>query len=79
MPTALPASAALALPQDAPFTARRVLRLLQRLRVGVLTVILPDGSQHRFGLIHKVEDIGRVFVWIRPIEAGQRLYCLNAA
>ncbi len=53
MPTALPASAALALPQDAPFTARRVLRLLQRLRVGVLTVILPDGSQHRFGQAHE--------------------------
>ena len=57
MPTALPfsatASAALALPQDTPFTARRVLRLLQGLQVGVLTVHLPDGSQHRFGQAHE--------------------------
>ncbi|MDT8990416.1 cyclopropane-fatty-acyl-phospholipid synthase family protein [Curvibacter sp. APW13] len=57
MPTALPLaatpSAALTLPQDTPLTARRVLRLLQRLRVGVLTVQLPDGSQHRFGQAHE--------------------------
>ena len=42
-------------------------------------VIGFEGRQHHFGLIHKVEDIGRVFVWVRPIEAGQRLYGLNAA
>lgn len=53
MTTALPATAALALPSSTPFTARRVLRLLQRLRTGVLTVHLPDGSQHRFGQAHE--------------------------
>lgn len=53
MPTVLPAAAALTLPQDTPFTVRRVLRLLQSLQVGVLTLHLPDGSQHRFGQAHE--------------------------
>lgn len=57
MTTALPASAQLALPASTPFTARRVLRLLQHLRVGVLTIQFPDGSQHRFGQAHE-EHIG---------------------
>ena len=53
MPTTLSASARLALPANTPFTARRVLRLLQQLRVGVLTIELPDASQHRFGQAHE--------------------------
>jgi cyclopropane-fatty-acyl-phospholipid synthase len=39
----------LALPARTPAAARTVLRLVQRLRVGVLDVQLPDGSQARFG------------------------------
>jgi len=38
-----------ALPQGTPAAARAVLRLLQRLRHGSLTVQLPNGSMHRFG------------------------------
>jgi cyclopropane-fatty-acyl-phospholipid synthase len=53
MTTALPATAAFALPADTPFTARRVLKMLRRLQVGVLTLQLPDGSQHRFGQAHE--------------------------
>lgn len=49
MSTTLPTTARLALPANTPFTARRVLRLLQQLQVGVLSLQLPDGSQHRFG------------------------------
>lgn len=37
------------LPSDAPAAARSVLRLLQRLRHGTLTVQLPDGRSHCFG------------------------------
>jgi len=43
--TASPANPTL----KAPFVARRAMALLQRLQVGVLTVALPDGSQHRYG------------------------------
>jgi cyclopropane-fatty-acyl-phospholipid synthase len=49
MSTALPTTARLTLPVNTPFAARRVLRLLQQLQVGTLSVQLPDGSQHRFG------------------------------
>jgi len=37
------------LPQGTPAAARTVLKLLQRLRHGSLTVTLPDGSMQRFG------------------------------
>lgn len=37
------------LPSDAPAAARSVLRLLQRLRHGTLTVQLPDGRSHCLG------------------------------
>ncbi|GAB4208119.1 MAG: cyclopropane-fatty-acyl-phospholipid synthase family protein [Tibeticola sp.] len=37
------------LPSDAPAAARSVLRLLQRLRHGTLTVQLPNGQSHCFG------------------------------
>jgi cyclopropane-fatty-acyl-phospholipid synthase len=40
---------ALRLPRGAPAAARTVLKLLQRLRHGSLTVQLPDGSMQRFG------------------------------
>ncbi len=40
---------AFALPQGTPGAARTVLKLLQRLRHGSLTVQLPDGSSQRFG------------------------------
>ena len=40
---------ALALPKGAPSAARAVLKLLQRLKHGTLTVKLPDGSVQRFG------------------------------
>ena len=53
MTTALPAPVALRLPLDTPLTARRVLSLLQKLQVGVLSVQLPNGSQHRFGQSHE--------------------------
>ena len=39
----------LALPQDAPYSARAGMKLLQRLRHGSLTLQLPDGSVRRFG------------------------------
>lgn len=37
------------LPRDTPAAGRTVLRLLQRLRHGSLTLHLPDGSMQRFG------------------------------
>lgn len=37
------------LPQGTPAAARTVIKLLQRLRHGSLTVTLPDGSMQRFG------------------------------
>ena len=49
MSTALPTTARPTLPANTPFVARRVLRLLQQLKVGTLSVQLPDGSQLRFG------------------------------
>ena len=42
-------SAATSLPAGAPAAARTVLKLLQRLKHGTLTVQLPDGSVQRFG------------------------------
>jgi len=42
-------SAATSLPVGAPAAARTVLKLLQRLKHGTLTVQLPDGSVQRFG------------------------------
>ncbi len=39
----------LVLPQDAPAAARSGMKLLQRLRHGALTMLLPDGSIRRFG------------------------------
>jgi cyclopropane-fatty-acyl-phospholipid synthase len=44
------ASPSFAIPVGAPPAARHVLRLLQRLTHGSLTLQLPDGSSHRFGL-----------------------------
>ena len=38
-----------AIPQDTPAAARTVLKLLQGLRYGSLTLQLPDGSMQRFG------------------------------
>ena len=38
-----------AIPRGTPAAARTVLKLLQRLRHGSLTVQLPDGAMHRFG------------------------------
>jgi cyclopropane-fatty-acyl-phospholipid synthase len=49
-------SAGLRLPQDAPASARLVLRLLQRLHVGSLDVQLPDGSTAHFGQPAHVGD-----------------------
>ncbi len=46
--TAHPA-ALFALPQDCPRAARTVLKLLQKLKYGSLTLQLPDGSMQRFG------------------------------
>ena len=37
------------MPQDAPAAARTILKLLQKLRHGSLTVQLPDGSMRHFG------------------------------
>jgi len=48
-------TAALALPPHTPAAARTLLRLLQQLRVGVLDLQLPDGSQARFGVPRAVE------------------------
>ncbi|MFN3738378.1 class I SAM-dependent methyltransferase [Hydrogenophaga sp.] len=47
--TATRRSGTLSLPKHAPSAARRTLGLLQRLSVGSLTVMLPDGTTHRFG------------------------------
>ena len=49
MNTAAHSAPALNMPADAPAAARQVLRLLQNLRHGALTLHLPDGSQRRFG------------------------------
>lgn len=43
-------AAPLTLPARTPAAARHLLRMLQSLRVGVLDVQLPDGSQARFGV-----------------------------
>ena len=43
------AAQALNIPQNAPAAARTVLKLLQRLHHGSLTVQLPDGSMQHFG------------------------------
>ncbi|GAC1599425.1 MAG: cyclopropane-fatty-acyl-phospholipid synthase family protein [Ramlibacter sp.] len=43
------ATSSFVFPGAAPAAARRVLRLLQRLVHGSLTLQLPDGSSHRFG------------------------------
>ena len=40
---------ALTLPSRTPAAARTLLRLLQRLQIGVLDVQMPDGTQARFG------------------------------
>lgn len=47
--TSTPNARAFALPSDAPRAARLVLKLLQRLRHGSLTLQLPDGRMQRFG------------------------------
>ena len=44
----------LVLPRSAPASARSVLRLLERLRHGTLSLQLPDGTQLRYG-----NEIGR--------------------
>ena len=40
----------LSIPRGTPAAARTVLKLLQRLRHGSLTLQLPDGTMHRFGV-----------------------------
>jgi cyclopropane-fatty-acyl-phospholipid synthase len=47
--TALYPAPSLAMPQGMPAAARAVLKLLQRLRHGSLTLHLPDGTMQRFG------------------------------
>lgn len=47
--TSTPHARAFDLPSDAPRAARLVLKLLQRLRHGSLTLQLPDGRMQRFG------------------------------
>eukprot|EP01041_Mallomonas_annulata_P015688 gene15688-33142_t len=42
-------AASFTLPRGTPAAARTVLKLLQHLRHGSLTVQLPDGSMQRFG------------------------------
>ncbi len=44
-----PTAPSFSLPRGTPAAARTVLKLLQGLRHGSLTVQLPDGSAHRFG------------------------------
>ena len=45
---------AITIPRGTPAAARTVLRLLQKLRYGTLTLQFPDGSMHRFG---KADDL----------------------
>jgi cyclopropane-fatty-acyl-phospholipid synthase len=47
--TIAPQPAGFALPRHAPAAARTTLQLLQRLRIGSLTLQLPDGTVQRFG------------------------------
>ena len=49
MNTATSAASRQAIPQHAPTSARAGLRLLEQLRHGALTLILPDGSHRRYG------------------------------
>lgn len=53
MNTALTTTAALNFGHEMPLAARKVLALLQHLPMGVLTVTLPDASQHRVGALHE--------------------------
>ncbi len=47
--TARPTSTPVALPRNAPASARTLLVLLGRLRQGALSLMLPDGTMRRFG------------------------------
>jgi len=49
MNTATSVAPRCAIPQHAPTSARAGLRLLEQLRHGALTLILPDGSHRRYG------------------------------
>jgi cyclopropane-fatty-acyl-phospholipid synthase len=49
MNTTTPSPLQLHLPTDAPRAARNVLRMLQHLKRGTLTLELPDSSTHQFG------------------------------
>ncbi|HSN78764.1 MAG TPA: SAM-dependent methyltransferase, partial [Rhodoferax sp.] len=49
MNTATSVAPRYALPQHAPASARAGLRLLDNLRHGALTLVLPDGSHRRYG------------------------------
>ncbi len=49
MKTATSAAPRYAMPQHAPTSARAGLRLLEQLRHGALTLVLPDGSHRRYG------------------------------
>ncbi|MBX3608427.1 MAG: class I SAM-dependent methyltransferase [Hydrogenophaga sp.] len=51
---------AVSLPPQAPAAARQMLRLLQRLRHGSLSLTLPDGSVQRFG----GEDAPHASLWL---------------
>ena len=49
MNTATSVAPRYAIPQHAPTSARAGLRLLEQLRHGALTLVLPDGSHRRYG------------------------------
>ena len=53
---AVVATRPLAVPADAPASARALLRLLERLRVGTLDLQLPDGTSARVGQAAQVGD-----------------------
>ncbi len=61
--TTTPVQATLALPAGAPAAARSVLKLLQRLQHGTLTVQLPDGSVQRFGSGQGLQASLRLHNW----------------
>ncbi len=37
-----------------------------------------EGGQNFFGVVDEVENVGRIFSGIRPIQPGQRLYGLDS-
>ena len=51
------------IPQGTPAAARTVLKLLTKLRHGSLTVVLPDGSQQRFGADDRLHATLKLHNW----------------